>query len=184
LLVCLLVLFGVWEGVVFALYVSLGFVLFFVAFCFCLLFYYCLFDFCFIVLFLFVWVFVCLFFVFVHSFGSAQERRVTLGPWGYSVVSALSLRTMGPKDKAAVSCRPSTSECNMGNKTGAAAPVMEPILRGRANHPGRGHSCGTRTQVRLETHSSHSLGLLVSQLGCILLSMVSWRVRGSGSLCT
>ncbi|XP_006528348.1 DMRT-like family C1c2 isoform X1 [Mus musculus] len=58
------------------------------------------------------------------------------------------LRTMGPKDKAAVSCRPSTSECNMGNKTGAAAPVMEPILRGRANHPGRGHSCGTRTQVR------------------------------------
>ncbi|XP_034342321.2 doublesex- and mab-3-related transcription factor C1-like [Arvicanthis niloticus] len=55
---------------------------------------------------------------------------------------------MEPKDKVAVSYRPSTSECNVGKKTGAAPPAIEPSLRGRANHPGRGHSCGTRTQVR------------------------------------
>lgn len=84
----------------------------------------------------------------VCSFDSTQERTVTLGPWGYSGISALSLRTTEPKDKVAVSYRPSTSECNMGRKTGAAPPAMEPSLRGHSNHPGRGHSCGTRTQVR------------------------------------
>lgn len=63
---------------------------------------------------------------------------------------------MEPKDKVAVSYRPSISECNMGKKTGAAPPAIEPSLRGHANHPGRGHSCGTRTQVRCEIHSSQS----------------------------
>ncbi|XP_031231541.1 doublesex- and mab-3-related transcription factor C1-like isoform X2 [Mastomys coucha] len=60
----------------------------------------------------------------------------------------MSLRTMAPKDKPAVPCRPSTSECNTGNKNRAAAPATEPRLRGRANRPGRGHTCGSRVQVR------------------------------------
>lgn len=112
-------------------------------------------------LFVVVWV-VCFLFLFfrslcfVCSFGSTQERTVTLGPRGYSGVSALSLGTVEPEDRAAVSYRPSTSECNMGNKTGAAPPAIEPRLRGHANRPGRGHSCGTRTQVRSGTHSSQS----------------------------
>lgn len=122
------VLVCVWGGVVFAFSVCLGF----------------------LVGFLVVWfsVSVCLFFAFVCSLILLRKRTVTLGPWGYSGVSALSLRAMEAKGKPAVPCRPSTLEWNMGNKTGATPPAMEPSLRGHANHPGRGHSCGIRTQVR------------------------------------
>ncbi|XP_052026335.1 doublesex- and mab-3-related transcription factor C1-like [Apodemus sylvaticus] len=67
----------------------------------------------------------------------------------------MSLRAMEAKGKAAVPCRPSTLECNMGNKTRATPPAMEPSRRGHANHPGRGHSCGIRTQV-----SDHSEAML------------------------
>ncbi|KAL6081830.1 hypothetical protein STEG23_032658 [Scotinomys teguina] len=49
-------------------------------------------------------------------------------------------------DKGDDPCWPSTSECNPGNKTGALEAI-EPGLRGRAKHRGRGQS-GTRTQAR------------------------------------
>lgn len=88
MLVCLLVLFGVWEGVVFALYVSLGFVLFFVAFCFCLLFYYCLFDFCFIVL-----------FPMLHSEveGRQETAALSFGPMVLRLRAETTLYPHGPK---------------------------------------------------------------------------------------
>ncbi|XP_035309838.1 doublesex- and mab-3-related transcription factor C1-like [Cricetulus griseus] len=56
-----------------------------------------------------------------------------------------------------VSWCPSNLECHTGNKTGAPVGI-EPGLRALANHPGRGHSCGTRTQAREHSEALPALG--------------------------
>ncbi|ERE63182.1 hypothetical protein H671_xg20742 [Cricetulus griseus] len=66
-------------------------------------------------------------------------------------------RATEQKDKMDVSWCPSNLECHTGNKTGAPVGI-EPGLRALANHPGRGHSCGTRTQAREHSEALPALG--------------------------
>ncbi|XP_040600217.1 uncharacterized protein LOC101838463 [Mesocricetus auratus] len=66
---------------------------------------------------------------------------------GHSCGTRTQARATEQKDKVDVPCWPSNLECHTGNKTGAP-PGIEPGLRVLANQPGRGHSCGTRTQAR------------------------------------
>nr|XP_042126485.1 uncharacterized protein LOC102917947 isoform X2 [Peromyscus maniculatus bairdii] len=65
---------------------------------------------------------------------------------GHSSGARTQARTTEQKDKVDITCWPSTSESNIGNKTGAPMGT-EPGLRGPADHRGRGHSCA-RTQAR------------------------------------
>ncbi|NP_001014244.2 doublesex- and mab-3-related transcription factor C1-like [Rattus norvegicus] len=88
-----------------------------------------------------------------------QRATISRLPAGLGLArEQMSLRTMEPKDKPAVPCRPSTSEYNMGNRTAAALPVMEPRLRGHTSHAGRGHSCGSRIQVREQGEALLAVG--------------------------
>ncbi|XP_076417541.1 uncharacterized protein LOC121826735 isoform X2 [Peromyscus maniculatus bairdii] len=66
---------------------------------------------------------------------------------GHSSGARTQARTTEQKDKVYIHCWPPNSECNIGNKTGTSWG-MEQGLRGPANHRGRGHSSGARTQAR------------------------------------
>ncbi|XP_059108861.1 uncharacterized protein LOC131901804 isoform X2 [Peromyscus eremicus] len=66
---------------------------------------------------------------------------------GHSCGARIQVRAVEQKDKVDVPGWPSTSECTMESKTGAPLG-MEQGLRGPADHRGRGHSCGARTQAR------------------------------------
>ncbi|ERE63181.1 hypothetical protein H671_xg20742 [Cricetulus griseus] len=66
-------------------------------------------------------------------------------------------RAMEQRGKVDVPCWPSNSDCNNGNKNGAP-PGIEPGLTEPANHPGRGHHCGTRTQAREHSEALPALG--------------------------